>query len=139
MLCLFCTRQLSKTSGAHRRPMMYESFFLISCSKFAIMQVSTSNRQEPKPFLSSDKESLFLPDDMNSFLLDFTSYYYIGYRNIPGKPFANFQVLKFRRICFHFLSFIASSCFLSHLKVYFCDGECFIVFHMISHFEFFYY
>ena len=63
---------------------MYESFFLISCSKFAIMQVSTADRQEPQAFLSSDKESLFLPDDMDSFLLDFTSYYFIGYRNLPG-------------------------------------------------------
>ena len=65
--------------------MMYESFFLISCSKFAIMQVSTNDRQEPHAFLSSDKESLFLPDDMDSFLLDFTSYYFIGYRSLPGK------------------------------------------------------
>ena len=63
---------------------MYESFFLISCTKFVIMEVSTNDRQDTKPFLSSDKEALFLPEDMNAFLLDFTSYYFIGYSNLPG-------------------------------------------------------
>jgi len=92
---------LSKQSGVYKRPMMYESFFLISCSKFAIMQVSTADRQEPQAFLSSDKESLFLPDDMDSFLLDFTSYYFIGYRNLPVPPSNMFLKMNPMKLIFH--------------------------------------
>ncbi|XP_065070490.1 bridge-like lipid transfer protein family member 3B [Rhopilema esculentum] len=98
--------QQAKSAAPSRRPLMYESFFLISCTKFAIMQVSTSDRQEPMPFLSSDKEGLFLPEDMNSFLLDFTSYYFIGYRNLPVPPSNMFLKMNPMKLVFHPLTCI---------------------------------
>ena len=114
LIALF-SLQLSKTTGAYRRPIMYESFFLISCSKYSIMQVTTSDRQEPQSFLSSDKESLFLPDDMDSFLFDFTSYYFIGYRNLPGRSAILDSCSQIYFFYFASISFFCQVCFSYHV------------------------
>lgn len=59
-----------------RRYVMYESCFVVNCQDFDIMQVTTSRTLEPKPFLSSEKESLFLPKEVSALHVDHTTYYY---------------------------------------------------------------
>ena len=75
---------------------MFESFFLVSAQKFEIMEVTTTGREEPKPFLGSDKESLFLPDEMNAFFLDYTTYYYMGGLHLPG---IIILMIRFKLLC----------------------------------------
>eukprot|EP00794_Sanderia_malayensis_P017924 gene17924-19706_t len=93
--------QHSRNASHTRRPIMHESYFVISCCSFAIMEVTTGDRQEPRPFLSSEKEALFLPADMNAIFLDFTSYYFLGQRPLPVPPSNMFLKLNPVQLTFH--------------------------------------
>ena len=64
---------------------MYESFTVFNCQNFNIMQVTTAKSPEPKPFLSSEKEALFLPLEMAAVHFDHTMYYYTGGNDLPGQ------------------------------------------------------
>jgi len=68
----------------NKPPRMYESYFLVRCQDYTIMQVTTPSTQNPEPFLGSEKESLFLPKDMSAIQLDYTTYYYVGETALPG-------------------------------------------------------
>ena len=63
---------------------MYESYLIMSCQNFQIMQVTTMNIHDPKPVLSSEKEALYLPPEMSAFTIDHTTYYYAGGVELPG-------------------------------------------------------
>ena len=66
---------------------MYESFFIVSCQNFQIMQVTNSKSFEPLPFLCSEKEALFLPKDMSAVHIDYTEYYFMGSTDMLGMVF----------------------------------------------------
>lgn len=87
---------------------MYESCFVVNCQDFDIMQVTTSRTLEPKPFLSSEKESLFLPKEMSALHVDHTTYYYtedetlLGRVNISRKTVKPFFCVSRIELKFHF-------------------------------------
>ncbi|XP_065646748.1 bridge-like lipid transfer protein family member 3B isoform X2 [Hydra vulgaris] len=84
-----------------QKEILYESFFVINCSDFKIMQVTTSKTMENKPFLSSEKEALYLPKEMPAIYIDHSMYYYAQNVNLPV-PLANlFISLNPTQLTFH--------------------------------------
>lgn len=72
--------------GATQKPRarMYESYILASCEDYNILQVTTPTTSNPKSFIASEKESLFLPKEMPSIQIDYTTYYYTSQSDLPG-------------------------------------------------------
>eukprot|EP00111_Clytia_hemisphaerica_P007740 TCONS_00022484-protein len=76
-------RTATVEARSKRPPRMYESYFLVRCEDYSIMQVTTPSTHNPQPFLKSAKESLFLPKEMPAIQLDHTTYYYTGSTDLP--------------------------------------------------------
>lgn len=94
---------------------MYESYILLSCEDYKIMQVTTPTTSDPKPFVSSEKESLFLPKEMPSIQVDYTTYYYTTESDLPGEfdHARTFQRLVIQRRMFKFVSL---RCFIMYIS-----------------------
>lgn len=75
-----------QTSPQHKQTKLLESVFVFRMEDFTVYRVSTpdAKRNAPKKFLTSDKKQLFLPPDMSSVHVEYTSYYFPEGVDFPG-------------------------------------------------------